>query len=475
MSADPSPLSPEGARQLALHARLASRQLKSLGYSARQSILLSLASSLTSAANLARILEANERDVEAAKEAGMTPANFARLVMTEAKLATLAAGLRQLADPQQVQDPVNQLRKQTLVAEGLILQQRTVPLGVLLVIFESRPDVLPQLIGLAVLSSNGLLLKGGSEAKGTLTVLYDLCAQAITHSTGSKVNGTHLVALVMGRSAIAPLLALDDAIDLVIPRGGNALVKHVKDNTRIPVLGHADGVCHIYLDEEYGGEENLHNFVNIVVDAKCDYPAACNAVETVLVHVSLLDHPAPSGSSCASAVHYLLASLKTAGVTVKLGPRAAEAASQRKLTGEWEALEKAESMHVEYGDLALCLELVDSMSTAIQHIHTYGSSHTETILTSSASTAAAFLDQVDSACVFHNTSTRFADGFRMGLGAEVGISTSRIHARGPVGVEGLLTTKWTMRSEEKGGQMVRPFQNGERKFVHKTVDVQSKM
>lgn len=329
--------------------------------------------------------------------------------------------------------------------------------------------VLPQLIGLSVLSSNGLLLKGGSESRHTLTVLYHLCSSAITAATNGEVLGTELVSLVDGRSAVTTLLALDDAIDLVIPRGGNQLVKHVQSSTRIPVLGHADGVCHMYLDMDYGGQANLRNMIDLIVDAKTDYPAACNALETLLVHEDVMRHTGLESGT--TAVGSILAALKDADVTLKIGPLAQAHAEARPNSSPFAGLEPAESLHVEYGDRTMCIELVADVAAAIRHIHQYGSGHTESILTSSASTAGIFLDQVDSACVFHNTSTRFADGFRMGLGAEVGISTSRIHARGPVGVDGLCTTKWTISTTATEGQRVKPFQTGEKTFTHKQVDI----
>ena len=458
----------DSARSLTADVRLASRQLKGLGYEVRQKILRAIAAELSNTANHPAILEANQRDIDAAKTANMSGTNLARLVLTPKKLETLSAGLQQLSEPAYVADPVNQLKKETIIADGLRLQQRTVPLGVLLVIFESRPDVLPQLIGLSVLSSNGLLLKGGSESRHTLSVLYSLCTRAITRASDGLVQGTDLIALLSGRSVISTLLALDDSIDLVIPRGGKELVKHVKENTKIPVLGHADGVCHMYLDKEYGGRDNLVNMIGMMIDSKTDYPAACNALETLLLHESILEHQGLTDST--TAVGDILRSLQSAEITIKLGPRA-HAHAQNEADSPFRGFEMADDLHCEYGDLTMCVELVPDMTTAIEHIHRYGSSHTETILTSNPSTASIFLDTVDSACVFHNTSTRFADGFRMGLGAEVGISTSRIHARGPVGVEGLCTTKWTMVSTEASGQQVKPFQTGEKKFIHKQIEV----
>ncbi len=231
------------------------------------------------------------------------------------------------------------------------------------------------------------------------------------------------------RGAIDDLLQLDDVIDLVIPRGSNALVAHIKSNTRIPVLGHADGVCHVFIHES----ADLAMAAAIAVDAKTDYPAACNAMETLLLHAPLVASGGAAG---------ILAALRAAGVTLLGGPRAAAALS----------LPPAESLHAEYSNLTACVEIVDDVAAAIAHIHAHGSGHTECIVAADGSPAVgAFMAGVDAACVFHNASTRFADGFRFGLGAEVGISTSRLHARGPVGIEGLLTTRWLLRGK---GQVV---------------------
>ncbi|EFJ44253.1 hypothetical protein VOLCADRAFT_65082, partial [Volvox carteri f. nagariensis] len=295
--------------------------------------------------------------------------------------------------------------------------------GVLLVIFEARPDALPQIASLALRSGNGLLLKGGKEATHSNAALHKVIVDAIGPSLGPD-----LIALVTSREEIESLLALDDVVDLVIPRGSNALVSHIKRNTRIPVLGHADGICHVYVDEE----ADLDTALRILLDAKTDYPAACNAVEKVLVHRSWADK---------GGLQTITEALQKAGVKVHVGD----------LKSSLPDLPAAPAARHEYSALAVTLEVVDSMEAAIDHIHKYGSAHTDCIVTKNGERAEAFLRGVDSACVFHNASTRFADGFRFGLGAEVGISTSRIHARGPVGVEGLLTTKWVLRG---GGHIV---------------------
>jgi gamma-glutamyl phosphate reductase len=307
---------------------------------------------------------------------------------------------------------------------------------VLLVIFESRPDALPLIAALALRAGNGVILKGGREAARSNAVLREVIAAALAPDVPAEA-----VALVEGREAIADLLALDDVIDLVIPRGSSDLVRHIQANTRIPVLGHAEGVCHVYVDAAADPEKA----VAIALDSKVDYPAACNAMETLLVHVAAWE--AGLGPRLAEA-------LRGAGVALFAGPRLAARV-------DWPP---AGDLHHEYGALACAVELVDDVEGAIEHVHRYGSGHTECVVTRDPAVARRFLDGVDAACVFHDASTRFADGFRFGLGAEVGISTSRLHARGPVGVDGLLTTRWLL---EGRGDTVGPFSRGERRFTHR--------
>lgn len=305
-----------------------------------------------------------------------------------------------------------------------MLEQVAAPIGVLLIIFESRPDALPQIASLALRSGNGLLLKGGKEAARSNALLHKVIVDALAPDVPPG-----LISLVEGREGVDQLLKLDDVIDLVIPRGGNSLVRYIQSNTKIPVLGHADGVCHVYVD----AKADIEMAKSIAVDAKIDYPAACNAMETLLVHESLKE---------GGGLDALMQALRDAGVEIHGGQRA---------SGELGLPPMPAARH-EYGNLACTLELVPGLDAAIDYIHANGSSHTDCIVTADDAVAADFLRRVDSACVFHNASTRFADGFRFGLGAEVGISTSRIHARGPVGVEGLLTTRWLMRG---GGHLVQ--------------------
>ncbi|XP_068340737.1 delta-1-pyrroline-5-carboxylate synthase-like isoform X3 [Pyrus communis] len=403
----------EGARDMAVAAQEASRQFRALGSQERRKILLDVADALE--ANEGEIIAANEADVAAAQEVGYEKALISRLALKPGKISALAKSIRKLAD---MEEPIGRVLKKTELAEGLVLEKLSCPLGVLLVVFESRPDALVQIAALAIQSRNGLLLKGGKEAKRSNAILHKVISSAIPEPVGGK-----LIGLVNTRDEIPDLLKLDDVIDLVIPRGSNKLVSKIKESTKIPVLGHADGICHVYVDKF----ANLDMAKRIVLDAKVDYPAACNAMETLLVHKDLLSDD--------GGFKQIISELKNSGVSLYGGPRAATALH----------LPETDSFHYEYSSLACSVEIVDDVNAAIDHIHEHGSSHTDCIVTEDGQVAKIFLTQVDSAAVFHNASTRFCDGARFGLGAEVGISTSRIHARGPVGVEGLLTTRWILR------------------------------
>jgi delta-1-pyrroline-5-carboxylate synthetase len=404
---------------MASSARREARKLQSLPYAERRNILYNVAAALIERKE--EILLANRTDLDQAKRDNTDAQLVNRLKLDDTKLNTLAMGIRQIADQT---DPLNVVKTKRELAEGLILDQITVPIGVLMIIFESRPDSMPQISALALASGNGLLLKGGKEATHSNRALHMIIGDAVEYGSEGKI-GREIIGLVTSRDQIKDMLALDDVIDLVIPRGGNALVQYIKKNTRIPVLGHADGVCHVYVAPT-ATKENASKFV---VDAKTDYPSACNAMETLLLHRETLTNGV--------AVSCLMA-LRAAGVKCLGGPSAMK-------TGlcDTPALE----MKHEYGDFTCMVEIVEDISEAIEWTHKYGSGHTEAIVCADDDPdAELFMRNIDAACVFKNASTRFADGFRFGLGAEVGISTGRIHARGPVGVEGLLTTKWQLRS-----------------------------
>jgi len=414
---------------LALAVREGYRQLSTVFAQVRTDILLAIAQSMQD--REAEILAANEQDLDAAAENGVGKALLNRLKLSHAKLQTVVEGIRSLAAQD---DPIDQLLSKTELAEGLLLDKVSCPIGVLLIIFESRPDCLPQIAALAIRSGNGLLLKGGKEAHYSNNCLYGIIQEAIEEASSGQVSGD-VIGLINDRSDVKKLLAMDLHIDLVIPRGSNELVSFIKSNTKIPVMGHADGVCHVYVDSECDAVKASR----IVVDAKTDYPSACNAAETLLLHIDTVE----SGMA-----ESLLRLLRSSGVMLHGGPNAAKLGLVDQLAAD---------MHTEYGDLNLTVEVVTGVDEAIAHINAHGSGHTECIVTENAETAEHFIRRVDSACVFHNASTRFADGYRFGLGAEVGISTGRIHARGPVGVEGLMTTKWILRSVSHIGHTAASF------------------
>ncbi|XP_071545238.1 delta-1-pyrroline-5-carboxylate synthase isoform X1 [Panulirus ornatus] len=425
---------------LAKNARKGSRLLQSMGPGERAAAILTLAELLET--RQPELFEANQRDLEEAGKVGLSSALVSRLRLTPQKLNNLADGLRQIAKDSK--DILGRTLSRTLIAEGMELRQVTVPIGVLLVIFESRPDCLPQVAALAIATGNGLLLKGGKEAQYSNQALMSLVREAL-----GTVGAAGAISLVTKRDEISDLLHLEDDIDLVIPRGSSDLVRTIQEQSRsIPVLGHAEGICHVYVDKDADVEKT----VKIVRDAKCDYPSACNAMETLLIHEEILQKSNVFNNVCQA--------LQREGVKINAGPSLAG-----KLTF---GPPLAKTFKAEFSDLECIVEVVRDMDEAIDHIHRYGSSHTDVIVTENQDTADRFLGSVDSACVFHNVSSRFADGFRFGLGAEVGISTARIHARGPVGMEGLLTTKWILKGDFGTAS---EFTEGKREFLHKKLPV----
>ena len=402
--------------EIAKQTRIAAGNLAILSTEDRNAALLTVAQALETATP--EILAANQKDLQIADENNIAPALYARLKLGESKLKTAIAGVRDVA---KLDDPigVNQIHRE--LDKGLILRRVTCPLGVLGIIFEARPEALIQITSLAIKSGNGVILKGGSEAINSCQVLTKVIRQALE---STKVNSA-AVQLLTTREEIKQLLDLDKYVDLIIPRGSNSFVSYVQDNTRIPVLGHADGICHLYLDKA----AEIDKAIKITIDAKTHYPSACNAIETLLVHQDIAPEFLPQ----------IAQALEKEGVELR-----GDEATQKIINA------KAARDHdwtTEYSDLIIAIRIVDSVDQAIAHINQYGSKHTDAIVTEDQATADKFQNLVDAAGVYHNCSTRFADGFRYGFGAEVGISTQQMPPRGPVGLEGLVTYKYKVTGD----------------------------
>jgi len=366
-------------------------------------------------------------------------ATLARLKMDAAKLAEMVEQVRSVA---RLPDPLGRVLDAMELDEELELTKVSVPLGVLAVIFEARPDAVTQIAALALKSGNAVILKAGKEVEGTAGVLVRVLREALV-GQGLPVDA---VSLLVGREQTQELLGMHGLVDLVIPRGSKELVEYVQANTRIPVLGHSEGVCHIYVDESADEAVALR----VIEDAKTDYPAACNAVETVLVHRAIAAEFLPK----------LAERLRANGVALH-----GDDIVRELLRGV--EVEAVDDWHTEYGELAVSLGVVKGLEEAIEHIHAHGSSHTESVIAEDRAVAERFLREVDAASVMHNASTRFADGFRYGFGAEVGISTSKLHARGPVGLEGLTTYKYVLRGH---GQVAGDYRGeNARAFTHRVL------
>ena len=410
-------MTPASVRETAEAAKRSSRALASLDEARRNRVLETMACGLSQ--NASELLAANQQDMQAATSShsidALPASTLARLRLNEGKLSEMVEQVRSVAA---LPDPLHRKMDAIELDEGLNLEKVSVPLGVLAVIFEARPDAVTQIASLAIKSGNAVILKPGREVEHTAKVVVEVLRAALA-SEGIPEDA---ISLVRGREAVTELLAMHDLVDMVIPRGSKTLVEYVQANTRIPVLGHSEGICHIYVDRAADQELALR----VIDDAKLDYPAACNAVETVLVHRDVALEFLPT----------LLKRLHERGVVVHGDERVRSVSREVQPVVAW---------HCEYGEPELAVGVVDSIDAAIEHIHKHGSSHTESILTEDAEAAERFLREVDAAGVFHNASTRFADGFRYGLGAEVGISTSKLHARGPVGLEGLTTYKYVLR------------------------------
>jgi len=424
-----------GLIEIAQQTRHAASKLAVLSTEEKNQAIEAIAQALELAKD--DILQANLTDCQAATAEGIAKPLYKRLQLDEHKLRDAIAGVR---DVGKLDDPLGKVQIHREIDTGLILKRITCSLGVLGIIFEARPEAAIQIVSLAIKSGNGVILKGGKEAIRSCAAIVKAIKQGLSQTA---VN-PDAVQLLTTREEILELLQLDKYVDLIIPRGSNAFVKFVQDNTRIPVLGHADGICHIYVDEA----ADISKAINITVDSKIQYPAACNAIETLLVHSSIAAEFLPQVSAVLQAQNV---ELRGDERTLEILPNLAAA-----IEIDWQT---------EYSDLILAIKIVDSLEDAISHISNYGSRHTEAIITEDITAAETFQGLVNAAGVYHNCSTRFADGFRYGFGAEVGISTQQMPPRGPVGLEGLVTYKYQMSGN---GHIVKTYTGANAKsFTHR--------
>ena len=411
--------------EIATKAKNASKKVATLSTEIKNKALLNIANNLK--ANEDKIFEANKMDLELAKplvEAEkLSQSVFNRLKLDENKMRDMIQGILDISN---LEDPIGKTLLKRQLDDGLILTKISCPIGVLGIIFEARPDVISQISSLAIKSSNAVILKGGKESINTNKAIMNVIQEALAKTEGFPEN---VLTQVFTRDDVQNMLSMDKYIDLIIPRGGNNLVKFIKENTKIPVLGHADGICHIFVD----ASADLEKSKRVIIDAKTQYPSACNSVETILIHKDFKYETE------------LLKALEDADIELIATP---------------------ESWHKEYSDKILSYKFVSSLEEAIEHINEFSSGHTESILTEDENNAKIFMNAVDSAGVYHNVSTRFADGFRYGFGAEVGISTNKTHARGPVGLEGLTIYKYNL---EGNGDIVKDYVEGVKKFNHKDI------
>lgn len=415
---------------IAKNAKYAAVNALQLSTDIKNEALLKIA--LTLEENKEEIVNANQKDLEISKD--IPTAMYNRLKLDDNKIRDMIQGVRDIAI---LPDPINKELWSKEIAENITLKKISCPIGVIGVIFEARPDVISQITALAIKSSNAVILKGGSEAENTNKTIFGLIIKALSTIEAFPEN---MINLIYTRDDVKELLETDEYVNLIIPRGSNSLVKYIKANTKIPVLGHADGICHIYIDET----ADVQKVLNICIDAKCQYPSACNSVETILINENV----------ALSIMPLLMQKFIENGVEVigdeniqKIIPNIKPATEQ-----DWST---------EYSDKIVSIKVVKNIEEAICHINKYGSGHTDCIISENDINVGKFMTFVDSAGVYKNASTRFADGFRYGFGAEVGISTNKTHARGPVGLEGLTIYKYKLFGD---GDIVADFALGKRKF-----------
>jgi glutamate-5-semialdehyde dehydrogenase len=428
---------------LAHRARIASRALAKLSLPARNEVLVAAAKAIEDHSE--RILEANARDCEAAEPDVVTgklsPAIWKRLCVTETGVRQMAAQVRDVAG---LADPLGRRLAATELDDGLVLYRESCPLGVIGVVFESRPDVVPQLASLALKSGNAAILKGGSEAASSCEVLVSIWQECLAKFAAVPPDSIHLL---QARADVMELLGQDRDVDLIIPRGSYDLVHFIMQHSRIPVLGHGEGICHVYVDRA----ADMRRAIDVTYDSKVDYPAVCNAAETLLVHQAIAPVFLPK----------IVAKLRESGVEIR-----GDGKTRALLPDEAIVPATEQDWATEYGDLILSIKVVADLDEAIEHVNSYGSHHTDAIVTEDPEAARRFMNEVDSAGVYQNASTRFADGYRYGFGAEVGISTAKLHARGPMGLEGLTTYKYKLYGH---GHTVAEYAKGAKKFKHRPI------
>lgn len=421
---------------LAEKVKEASLKLATLDSDTKNKALKSIAKALVQRKD--EIIFANKKDLTKSEKECLASPLLKRLKFDEAKIADVVSGIESLIS---LKDPVGETLLSTQLDTGLELYKLTCPIGVIGIIFESRPDALVQISTLCLKSGNGVLLKGGSEAMETNKILTDI----IVRASADEGVPPDWAALLETREAVNDMLKLDNYIDLIIPRGSNEFVKYIMDNSKIPVMGHADGICHCYVDDK----ADINIAIKVVIDSKTQYVAVCNAAETLLVHEDIANKFLPLIEKKLSEKNVELVGCEKACEIINIKP-----ATEK----DWKT---------EYLDYKLSIKIVESLEHAISHINKYGSGHTDAIITSDANKASKFMSLVDSGNVFWNCSTRFSDGFRYGFGAEVGISTNKLHARGPVGLEGLLSYKYKLIGN---GHTVEEYSNKTKVFAHKAIN-----
>ncbi|MEK6947378.1 MAG: glutamate-5-semialdehyde dehydrogenase [Nanoarchaeota archaeon] len=418
-------------------AKESSIELAVLPTKTKNKALIEIAKSIIK--NSKSIINENKKDIEAAEKSNLNNVLIKRLKIDESKIKEMVEEIKSVA---KLEDPVGKTLSQVELDKNLMLYQVTCPIGVIGAIFESRPDVVTQISSLCLKSGNAVIMKGGSEALNSNRILVKIISEAIGHNGIPK----EAVQLIETREQVSEMLKLHDDIDLIIPRGSNSFVKYVQENSMIPVLGHSEGICHVYIDKD----ADLKKAIDISFDAKCQYPAVCNAMETLIVHKDIAKKFLP----------VMIKKFKDANVEVRGDSLTKSIVKEVKNATEkdWDA---------EYNDLILSVKVVNNLDEAIKHINKHSSKHTDAIVTENRKNAEVFMNLVDSASVMWNASTRFADGFRYGKGAEIGISTSKIHARGPVGLEGLVIYKYKLIGK---GHVVKDYTGkSAKKYKHRVI------